>query len=905
MIFFTIMSSLYFLLSSMQHTIKCPACQMEHTFDEKYLGKNARCSCGEKIKLVVSVPETETKKAPVESEAPKTVATKKTSKVDPEKVLEKKEEVHKEALKAKNTKEVQTKKTAEVKKAVTKTFSQKTTVTSETKTGDTVLRPNLLSYMFVRLFPLALVLIGISLFTLIPMALLFGGIIYAVMFLVVAVILWVFFWLFMISYKKEKYIIKDTKIIREFWNIFSDNSTEVLFKRAAIIEAKRPFIQHLLFKTGYITIKAAGSSSSKFRMLNMKDVLWKYALMQEKLQENAFHLKKEKLVQTARPHFLGIFGELMSKGVGAIVVPIYVMVMLWIDLSSGELAELGEMAGGIPAGAKSAGMLAWVWAAGLVIAILGLTVFVKYMDLRKRRYNIFDDAVEYTEGFLSKHNAVIPMENVSDVENTQSFFSKIFGLHDIKVSCAGSGNDVFFKNMTSGEKMIENIKYLKDAIIPKKAPTKAAESKSSLVWYSDKTEQALKYNGEFKSQYKMNLLRAVAPFLVFLIPPLTPLGIAIIIGQFIRAKFTTYRVQESDIEKRFHFLSNKQTNYSIEKITGIVITENLIDKVFKTCSVRFLSLGSSGDMSFSYIKKTASLEKDLQEKIGVYDEGKRELLPVQFSFGNYIKANFITVIFLITIVLIPVVLVHFLYKKIYFSKKYYKNYFFNGGVASHKGIFIQTKEFALHRNIKGLISVKYPLTQAGKLVFNVAGEKIVQTNKKKGKSGGMLFSNTIKIPFLNQVQQLQDMYDERNIDTGSLDTTEIMNSKQAVINSVLISAIVLSVITAITFALLESIAGVWMLLLSAVIIGFTVWSIRVKYYVLQKSRAIAKSGIFYKKTQTILYEKFNFIELNRGFFNKIFKNGSVSVYTLWSGNREMLIQDIDSYNEFYDVLKTD
>lgn len=39
------------------------------------------------------------------------------------------------------------------------------------------------------------------------------------------------------------------------------------------------------------------------------------------------------------------------------------------------------------------------------------------------------------------------MEAVSDVENTQGFFSRIFGLHDVKISCAGTGNDVLFKNM--------------------------------------------------------------------------------------------------------------------------------------------------------------------------------------------------------------------------------------------------------------------------------------------------------------------------------------------------------------------------------------------------------------------------------------------------------------------------
>ena len=57
------------------------------------------------------------------------------------------------------------------------------------------------------------------------------------------------------------------------------------------------------------------------------------------------------------------------------------------------------------------------------------------------------------------------MEHISDIENTQSFLSKIFGLHDIIVSSSGNNNKVVFKNMVNGEKMMENIKYLKNETI--------------------------------------------------------------------------------------------------------------------------------------------------------------------------------------------------------------------------------------------------------------------------------------------------------------------------------------------------------------------------------------------------------------------------------------------------------
>jgi hypothetical protein len=54
-----------------------------------------------------------------------------------------------------------------------------------------------------------------------------------------------------------------------------------------------------------------------------------------------------------------------------------------------------------------------------------------------------------------------------------------------------------------------------------------------------------------------------------------------------------------------------------------------------------------------------------------------------------------------------------------------------------------------------------------------------------------------------------------------------------------------------------------------------------------------------------LYDKFNFIQKNQGFINKIFNNGIVNIYTVWSGKTEMKLLDIDNYSEIYELLKKD
>jgi uncharacterized membrane protein YdbT with pleckstrin-like domain len=91
----------------------------------------------------------------------------------------------------------------------------------------------------------------------------------------------------------------------------------------------------------------------------------------------------------------------------------------------------------------------------------------------------------------------------------------------------------------------------------------------------------------------------------------------------------------------------------------------------------------------------------------------------------------------------------------------------------------------------------------------------------------------------------------------------------------------------------------------SIIIWLVVWSIKVKYYNFEKDRVLFGSWIIYKKRHSILYNKFNFIEKNQWFINKIFKNWIVKIYTLWSWSVEMLLKDIGNYKEIYDLLKKD
>jgi membrane protein YdbS with pleckstrin-like domain len=91
----------------------------------------------------------------------------------------------------------------------------------------------------------------------------------------------------------------------------------------------------------------------------------------------------------------------------------------------------------------------------------------------------------------------------------------------------------------------------------------------------------------------------------------------------------------------------------------------------------------------------------------------------------------------------------------------------------------------------------------------------------------------------------------------------------------------------------------------AVIAGLIIWTIKVKRYSFQKDRVVFSSWIFYKKNLSIPYIRFNFIENSTWFTNKIFGNGNVWIFTIWSGKKEMNIKNIPNYTDVYNLLNKD
>ena len=439
-----------------------------------------------------------------------------------------------------------------------------------------------------------------------------------------------------------------------------------------------------------------------------------------------------------------------------------------------------------------------------------------------------------------------------------------------------------------------------------------------------------------------------------------------LVGQIIRISFTRYIVDESSIEMRFNFLTNKHNAFSVEKITWVIVRQSFIDKWFWLCSIQFRSIGSSSNITFYGVRKTTDLEEKILSKVWMKKDEKPATIPVDFGFWNYIKSSIWLMIFLLVFLLstiIPLVLFSantitsstemiteniskiewlenveseeiinsvsemydtsskmfylssifilawfiilfflvFWYKKIFYAKKRYIQRVHKDFIESISGIFFINKYYSLFRHIKWIHSKKYPLTQAWTLTLDVAWEQLVQ----QWNNPPQLISNHISIHYLWKVKEIHDEIDEV-LKEKKLNVEVLKKSKQEIANSI-IWMIILALVCTVPFISIPwaKFAIIPTAIFFVIIILWIVWFIKVKSFVFEKDRIVYYSGIIYKSKRSILYEKINFIEKNQWMVNKIFKNGSVNIYTIWSGRIEMKLSDMGDYFQVYDLLKKD
>lgn len=795
---------------------------------------------------------------------------------------------------------------------------------------DINLKPNLYSFLLVwNSWLIGTLILTVVLFVMSLFSYVFIG-----FFIFSLIVLLISFAFVYIAYKKEKYTITGSKIIYSFWTLFSDNSVEININKITQVILHLWFIENKLFKTGKLIIQTAWSSSSKVKLKSINNPKALYEEIQNRMQNNWFRLKKENLVQSEKPHIIWVLWESVKWVLFNVIIVFYFL--LWA-FSSDEKGDV-DYENAITQVSNTDTKILFIIALLVITGVVLMFIF-RYLDIKKRVYEIYDDSIFYSEWFLSKNYSFLPMESISDAENKQSFFSKIFWIHDLIISSEWSSGQVYFYNMVNGRKMMDTIKYLKQNINNLHTNDEKIDNWEVVLEVSDNNELVeikeeksnKKYNEDFIANYQPDLKKTILVNIIYLFPIIT---IPIFIIQLIVAKFTTYSVWKNSIDYKYEFLNTKYYSFSVDKITQVNFYESILDRMIWTCSIEFFSIWSNKSLKYKNIKKFDWMEEKILSKVWIYKDEK-VAVDIHFNLKEWLKSSLYWVILslfvLIWIIIMNIfsinllvetkdiliilsiivtfftfllLLIIYTYKKFFYSQKWYSQNVYKDFVESISWIIIKTKMYANLDNIKAVECKKYPFTKTWNIILNVSWEtKIEFWEKQKYYS---ISANGIKMQFASNCFDIVDEFDIM-LNKWEIDKSEIMKEKQNLGNVMIFVILIMIIFTLIVwFPILQAypLSIIWFIIFYWIIISLIIWYIKSKIYILQNSRFLNYFWIIYKHKKSVLFQKIDFIEKNQWFVHKIFWNGNISIFTKWSWSSDAKIIDITKFKEFYDLIKT-
>ncbi|MFO7821909.1 MAG: PH domain-containing protein [Lentisphaeria bacterium] len=706
---------------------------------------------------------------------------------------------------------------------------------------------------------------------------------------------WVVFSVFLmyrakIVYRKEQYEVLLDRIIVRRGGLVSDAEVELQLDHVTHVKWIRPWLRHKFFGTGNIIVEAAGSATSSVILRDLGNTEAVHAQIRTGLRNYSFSMSTENLLHREAPADLGIVAEMIAGGIGGFfgLAFIFGPIILPAAISFPPIILLAPILAGI----------------GVIALVL------HYFDLKRRVYSVYDGLVEYHEGFLTRNDAFMPIENLSNSEISRNLIERLTNLHQVKISCQGAGQEITFKHLEHGPELDQVIKEIIDTQ-SRQTTTEEIETHENAA---DKTkavpETQVVRDKESTGRYRMHGLRTMLPYLLslFLLPLLIiafPLLIGLIIGTVyavIKIKNTTYYVNKSTIAEEFDFITSKTREFTTDKITGITFRESIIDKWFDTCSIAFWSIGAADEIAFRNIPKHSGLYEMTRAKAGICPQEDICEINSNFSLQRYLAANFFGLLFAGLLILagsvtgiilhspwaFAVILIAFIpavaysYRRVYYRRSMVT--LFKSCIEYRRGLIIREWTYALYPNVKDISTTKHPCVDSGSMRFNVAGEKIRKTN-----NGEVRIPYGFTFNYAPEILKQDDVFDQLLLGrSGVAEAAEpLMVARKAPANTVVVVCLICLPV----------------LPLLPLVLGIALWRVSLVRYIVEPDRVLMRKGALYRKQTSIIYDRIDHIQTKQNVLNKMFKNGNIIINTAGSSKPELILSAVPNWRELHTQLR--
>lgn len=714
----------------------------------------------------------------------------------------------------------------------------------------------------------------------------------------------------LVAYRKESYQIRDNRVICRRGGLVSDQTTELEVRNITHVKIKLPWLRHKFFGVGNVIIETAGTSKPVVLRLidGPEDV---YVGMRERMKMHGYDLTQERLLHEERPALIGIFGECLGLLGGAAAVVSVVF--------SEAFAEQDKAGTAIADSSLNVALGSTVLiSVGLIVSGL---VLLRFFDYRRRTYRVYDDVVVYDEGFLTRENAFIPFENIADSNTKSTLFDRIFGLCDVQVSCQGSGSEIKFRRLKQGVRLSAAINQLvirarqkQEHVARAAAGNGTPDASRGLPRRSE--PEAITSGASLAGEYRMHAARTMLPLMLLF--PVFPIWIAAMIQAGIRVMSTRYSVRDGSMRHSYRFLTTHDREFACDKITGVMIKQNLWDRLFGTMTLRFWSIGSGKALEFAHVKSGQLDLPALMRQAGIpaASPGPHEVktgfgalvwlraslkyLPIPLLAAAAIILAAIEIDQTIYYVLIAPFLAcvaAFLRSKIYHARQRLR--FHDHHIEAEQGIITRRRYLVRYRNVKRTMITRYPGGEDGRLeIFVAAEEEVLSAAQQKQTRQAALKQVSFTTGFIPNVRDtgllLDDILCGRVEPAPQATAAEplavLLESRRSVGNA-LVKLVVLSVLLFPLIALLP-------LTIPAVVI-------RVKRcrYRIEAARIVMSWGISYRHEMSVLLDRVDSLQQSQGPLNKLFGNGNVSIMTAGSSKPDLHLVDSPAYSGMYETIR--
>ncbi len=736
-----------------------------------------------------------------------------------------------------------------------------------------------------------------------------------------------------VAFSKTSYEIHSDRLVHHTGDLFTNKTTNLPFRNVTQLGLTLPFLEHRFFQTGHVAVHAAGSSGP-VKLVSIADSQGIYQALEQALRDNGFVITRRKIVQEEKPGFIGVLVDQGSQGLVAIFVVLSLAGQAGVALAAldSPMAFVGI------AFLAATGALTY-----FVILVLG------FIDKLKRVYTLWDDMIEYQDGFLTERRKIIPFENLADTNVVEPLLKRIFGLADVVLSCQGQAGDIRFPSMPNPKMFRGNLDQLLEDVEPPKPPT-PSQAEGTLesgevfgVDGADGVDGAARVaaaTGDLGTSqpartYRIHPFRHALPNLLW-VPVLviaTPIalvvdsmfdgellggtaGLALTGFLFLialistiavggRAAFhyltTTFTFGPRSISMVREVITNRQaTEFTNDKVTAVTFHRGLLDRWMNTASVSFTSIGSAAALKFTHLKNHEEVFQELVTRFGLPDSEPLETFTPRVTFQGVLAHHIPTLLVLSLFPILGVVAAFFLHPALILV-----------GIA---GFLLGTVPTVVHELVhdprcrlsffedhvmvrSGWINHKYTyvaLHQARNIVTTAFPWQT--TGKVQIEAGGA--ASRAVINHMDDLDALHDrldalLYQRPLRDVTQTDTfdTEVLGEWQPVAKNDLITG---------CFVLVCTVVG---------ILGIPLFvAYNRAYYArascsLQVDRIAKRRGIFFRQHSTVLINRIDQIQTSREFLHNRLKNGMVQIFTVGSGKAELVLGPHANYQAIYEAIE--